>query len=147
MKIGIYNRLLTNERTVEFNQLKSGFKCMWLNGYDGYKLYAEHLEEETEDLSNRPIINQMLYDSEFSVISAVYVIDLSALSLLSIKSIQILTEFQKLNIPVYYEGGCFLPTDKNVQLCLNQIHEKWRMIKEQLDEFDFSDFDIEIDQP
>ena len=147
MKIGIYNRLLTNERTVEFNQLKTGFKCMWLNGYDGYKLYAEHLEEETEDLSNRPVINQMLYDSEFSVISAVYVIDLSALSLLSIKSIQILTEFQKLNIPVYYGGGCFLPTDKNVQLCLDQIYEKWRMIKEQLDEFDFSDFDIEIDQP
>ena len=147
MKIGIYTRLLTNERTVEFNQLKSGFKCMWLNGYDGYKLYAEHLEEETEDLSNRPVINQMLYDSEFSEIIAVYVIDLSAFSLLSIKSIQILTEFQKLNIPVYYEGGCFLPTDKNVQLCLNQIHEKWRMIKEQLDQFDFSDFDIEIDQP
>jgi len=120
---------------------------MWLNGYEGYKLYAEHLEEETEDLSNRPVINQMLYDSEFSEIIAVYVIDLSAFSLLSIKSIQILTEFQKLNIPVYYEGGCFLPTDKNVQLCLDQIHEKWRMIKEQLDQFDFSDFDIEIDQP
>ena len=147
MKIGIYTRLLPNERTIEFNQLKSGFKCMWLNGYDGYKLYAEHLEEETEDLSNRPVINQMLYDSEFSEISAVYVLDLTAFSLLSIKSIQILTEFQKLGIPVYHEGGCFIPTDKNVQLCLEQIHEKWRMIKEQLDQFDFSDFDIEIDQP
>jgi len=147
MKIGIYTRLLTGERTVEFNQLKSGLKCMWLNGYDGYKLYAEHLEEETEDLSNRPVINQMLYDSEFSEIIAVYVIDLSAFSMLSIKSIQILTEFQKLNIPVYYEGGCFLPTDKNIQLCLNQMNEKWRIIKEQLDQFDFTDFDIEIDEP
>lgn len=147
MRIGIYSRLLKGESKVDFNQLKTGFNCMWLNGYDGYKLYAEYLEDETEDISNRPIINEMLYDSEFSEISAVYVIDLSAFSLLSIKSIQILTEFQKLNIPVYYEGGCFLPTDNNVQLCLNQIHEKWRIIKEQLDQFNFSDFDIEIDQP
>jgi len=147
MKIGIYTRLLTGERTVEFNQLKSGLKCMWLNGYDGYKLYAEYLEEESEDVSNRPVVNQMINDAEIGEISAMYVVDLSAFSLLSIKSIQILTEFQKLNIPVYHEGGCFIPTDKNVQLCLEQIHEKWRIIKEQLDQFDFSDFDIEIDQP
>ena len=147
MKIGIYTRLLTGERTVEFNQLKSGLKCMWLNGYDGYKLYAEYLEEESEDVSNRPVVNQMINDAEIGEISAIYVVDLSAFSLLSIKSIQILTEFQKLNIPVYHEGGCFIPTDKNVQLCLDQIREKWRMIKEQLDQFDFSDFDIEIDQP
>jgi DNA invertase Pin-like site-specific DNA recombinase len=147
MKIGIYTRLLTGERTVEFNQLKSGLKCMWLNGYDGYKLYAEYLEEESEDVSNRPVVNQMINDAEIGEISAIYVVDLSAFSLLSIKSIQILAEFQKLNIPVYHEGGCFIPTDKNVQLCLDQIHEKWRVIKEQLDQFDFSDFDIEIDQP
>ena len=56
--------------------------------YHTKKLLSAKKEEETEDLSNRPVINQMLYDSEFSVISAVYVIDLSALSLLSIKSIQ-----------------------------------------------------------
>jgi DNA invertase Pin-like site-specific DNA recombinase len=147
MKIGIYTRLLTGERTVEFNQLKSGLKCMWLNGYDGYKLYAEYLEEESEDVSNRPVVNQMINDAEIGEISAIYVVDLSAFSLLSIKSIQIIAEFQKLNIPVYHEGGCFIPTDKNVQLCLDQIHEKWRVIKEQLDQFDFSDFDIEIDQP
>lgn len=146
MKIGIYTRLLAGEKTVEFNLLKSGFKCMWLNGFDGYKHYAEYVEEESEDVSNRPVVNQMLYDAEIGEIDAMYVIDLSVFSLLSIKSIEILTEFQKLNIPVYYEGGCFLPTDKNVQLCLNQIHEKWRMIKEQLDQFDFSDFDIELDQ-
>lgn len=147
MKIGIYNRLLSNERTVGFNLIESGFKCMWRNGFDSYKHYTEWVEEESEDISNRPVINQMLYDAEIGEIDAMYVIDLSAFSLLSIKSIEILTEFQKLNIPVYYEGGCFLPTDKNVQLCLNQIHEKWKLIKEQLDQFDFSDFDIELDQP
>ena len=145
MKIGIYTRLLKGERNVHFYQLKQGFRCMWLHGFDGYKNYTEYVEEESGDVSDRPVINQMLYDAELGDISAVYVIDLSAFSLLSIKSIQILTEFQKLNIPVYYEGGCFLPTDKNVQLCLDQIHEKWRLIKEQLDQFDFTDFDIEID--
>ncbi len=147
MKIGIYTRLLKDERNVHFYQLKPGFRCMWLHGFDGYKHYTEYLEEESEDVTNRPVINQMLYDAELGDISAVYVLDLSAFSLLSIKSIQILTEFQKLNIPVYYDGGCFLPTDKNVQLSLDQIQEKWKMIKEQLDQFDFTDFDIEIDQP
>ena len=147
MKIGIYTRIFKGESTVKFYQLKTGFECMWLNGFDSYKHYTEYLEEESEDVTNRPVVNQMLYDAEIGEIDAMYVIDLSAFSLLSIKSIQILTEFQKLNIPVYYEGGCFLPIDKNVQLCLDQIHEKWRMIKEQLDQFDFSDFDIEIDQP
>lgn len=147
MRIGIYTRLFKGETTVKFYQLKTGFKCMWLNGFDSYKHYTEYLEEESEDVTNRPVVNQMLYDAEIGEIDAMYVIDLSAFSLLSIKSIQILTEFQKLNIPVYYAGGCFLPTDKNVQLCLDQIHEKWRLIKEQLDQFDFSDFDIEIDQP
>lgn len=145
MKIGIYTRLLKDERNVHFYQLKPGFRCMWLHGFDGYKYYTEYLEEESEDVTNRPVINQMLYDAELGDISAVYVMDLSAFSLLSVKSIQILTEFQKLNIPVYYDGGCFLPTEKNVQLCLDQIHEKWRVIKEQLDQFDFTDFDIEID--
>ena len=147
MRIGIYTRLFKGESTVKFYQLKTGFKCMWLNGFDSYKHYTEYLEEESDDVTNRPVVNQMLYDAEIGEIDAMYVIDLSAFSLLSIKSIQILTEFQKLNIPVYYEGGCFLPTDKNVKLCLDQIHEKWRLIKEQLDQFDFSDFDIEIDQP
>lgn len=147
MKIGIYTRLLKGESTVKFYQLKTGFKCMWLNGFDSYKHYNECVDDESEDVTNRPVVNQMLYDAEIGEIDAMYVIDLSAFSLLSIKSIQILTEFQKLNIPVYYEGGCFLATDKNVQLCLNQIHEKWRLIKEQLDQFDFSDFDLEIDQP
>ena len=145
MKIGIYTRLLKGESTAHFYQLKTGFKCMWLHGFDGYKHYAEYLEEESEDVTNRPVVNQMLYDAEIEEISALYVTDLSAFSLLSIKSIQILTEFQKLNIPVYHEGGSFIPTDKNIQLCLDQIHEKWRMIKEQLDQFDFSDFDIELD--
>ena len=147
MRIGIYTRLFKGESTVKFYQLKTGFKCMWLNGFDSYKHYTEYLEEESDDVTNRPVVNQMLYDAEIGEIDAMYVIDLSAFSLLSIKSIQILTEFQKLNIPVYYEGGCFLPTDKNVQLCLDHIHENWRLIKEQLYQFDFSDFDIEIDQP
>ncbi len=147
MKIGIYTRLLKGENSVHFYQIKTGFKCMWSNGFNGYKHYTECVDDEAEDITNRPVVNQMLYDAEIGEIDAMYVIDISAFSLLSIKSIQILTEFQKLNIPVYYEGGCFLPTDKNVQLCLDQIHEKWRMIKEQLDQFDFSDFDIEIDQP
>jgi DNA invertase Pin-like site-specific DNA recombinase len=146
MKIGIYTRLLAGVNTVELNLLKSRFKCMWLHGFDGYKRYAEYVEEESEDVTNRPVVNQMLYDAEIGEIDAMYVIGLSAFSLLSIKSIENLTEFQKLNIPVYYEGGCFLPTNKNVQLFLDQIHEKWIMIKEQLDQFDFSDFDIELDQ-
>ena len=145
MKIGIYTRLLKGESVIHFYQLKSGFKCMWFNGFDSYKHYTECVEDESEDVTNRPVVNQMLCDAEIGDIDAMYVVDLSAFSLLSIKSIQILTEFQKLNIPVYYEGGCFIPTDKNVQLCLDQIHEKWRMIKEQLDQFDFSDFDIELD--
>jgi hypothetical protein len=147
MKIGIYTRLFKGESTVKFYQLKSGFKCMWLNGFDSFKHYTECLDDESIDVTNRPVVNHMLYDAEIGEIDAIYVIDLSAFSLLSIKSIQILTEFQKLSIPVYYEGGCFLPTDKNVQLCLDQIHEKLRLIKEQMDQFDFSDFDIEIDQP
>lgn len=145
MKIGIYTRLLKGERIVEFNQIQSGFKCMWLNGFDSYKHYTECIENEHEDVTNRVVINQMLYDSEIGELNAVYVIDLSAFSLLSIKSIQILTEFQKLNIPVYYEGGCFTPTDKNVKMCLDQIEEKWTLIQENLDQFDFTEFDIEID--
>ena len=147
MRIGIYTRILSAGRTVDFTQLSSGFKCMWLHGFDGYKHYSEYLEEESEDITNRPVVNHMLHDAEIGEISAMYVMDLSEFSLLSIKSVEILTEFQKLHIPVYYEGGCFLPTDKNVQLCLDQIHEKWRLIKEQLDHFDFSAFDIEIDHP
>ena len=60
MKIGIYTRLLKGESTAHFYQLKTGFKCMWLHGFDGYKHYAEYLEEESEDVTNRPVVNQML---------------------------------------------------------------------------------------
>ena len=78
MKIGIYTRLLKGESTAHFYQLKTGFKCMWLHGFDGYKHYAEYLEEESEDVTNRPRVNQMLYDAEIGEIDAMYVIDLSA---------------------------------------------------------------------
>ena len=146
MRIGIYTRLLVGEKSFDFKNIESGFRCMLMNGFDSYKHYLECIEDEYEDITNRPVINQMLFDAEEGEIDAIYVIDLSAFSLISIKSVQILTEFQKLNIPVFYEGGCFTPTDKNVQLCLDQIHKKWKLIQEQLDQFDFTDFDIEKDQ-
>lgn len=146
MRIGIYTRLLVGEKSFDFKNIERGFRCMLMNGFDSYKHYLECIEDEYEDITNRPVINQMLFDAEEGDIDAIHVIDLSAFSLISIKSVQILTEFQKLNIPVFYEGGCFTPTDKNVQSCLDQIHKKWRLIQEQLNQFDFTDFDIEIDQ-
>lgn len=118
----------------------------WLitNNFDSFEIYEETIEDEFEDVSQREELNTLLHDGELEHIDAVFVQDLGVLSTVTLKVLQILIEIQKLNLPVYYNGGCIIPTDIAVQAFQEQVQNHWKKIKDDVQKIDFSGFKSKI---
>lgn len=134
MRIGIYNRKQDPKLpTIE-----------WLiaNNFDSFEIYAEDVDDEFDDITQREELNMLIYDAEYGYIDAVYVYDLSLFSSVTVKLFQALIELQKVKMAVYYNNGCILPSDTAIIHFQNQMIQKWEQIRNESSRFD--GFDEEI---
>ena len=133
MRIGIYTR----------EQIPKSPTIEWLikNHFDAFETYSENVTTEFDDLSDREELNMLLFDGEHGHINAVYVENLSVFSAVTLKVLQALIQIQKLDLPVYYSGGCILPSDLSIKDFQMQIQNHWEKITEDTKNIDFSRFD------
>jgi DNA invertase Pin-like site-specific DNA recombinase len=103
----------------------------WLdeNGFDSFEIYAEQVEDEYEDLSQREQLNMLLYDIEMGHLDAVYVDVLKIISPISVKVFQVLIEIQKLNVPIYFNTGKIDPSEKSIAHFHNLFITQWEKFR------------------
>lgn len=103
----------------------------WLdeNGFDSFEIYAEQVDDEYEDLSQREQLNMLLYDIEMGHLDAVYVDVLKIISPISVKVFQVLIEIQKLNVPIFFRTGKIEPTDESIAHFNDLFLTQWEKIR------------------
>lgn len=129
MKIGIYNR--------RDNPILPKIEWLITNKFDSYDLFDDLVENEFDDISNREGLNGLIYQGELGAIDAVYVHDIEIFSRITFKVLQVLIEFQKLDIRVYHQYGCIYPSDTALKHFSEQLLEHWRRIRIESQHFDF----------
>lgn len=123
MRIGIYTRKSDPELP----------SINWIveKGFDSFEIYEENIINDYDDICEREELNMLLYDAEFCHIDAVYVKSLEVISPITFKQLQVLIQIQKLDLPVYFDQGCILPSDKNIKSFQDQIITHWQKIRNQ----------------
>lgn len=103
----------------------------WLddNGFDSFEIYAEQVEDEYEDLSQREQLNMLIYDIEMGHLDAVYVDVLKIFSPISVKVFQVLIEIQKLNVPIYFSTGKIEPSDESIAHFHDLFVNQWEKFR------------------
>jgi len=103
----------------------------WLddNGFDSFEIYAEQVEDEYEDLTQREQLNMLMYDIEMGHLDAVYVDVFKIISPISVKVFQVLIEIQKLNVPIFFRTGKIEPTDESITHFNDLFLTQWEKIK------------------
>ncbi len=123
MRIGIYTR--------KSDPALPSINWMVEKGFDAFEIYEEIIINEYGDITEREELNMLLYDAEFNHIDAVYVKSLEIISPITIKLLQALLEIQKLDLPVFYDLGCILPSDSKIKSFQDQIINHWQIIRSQ----------------
>jgi hypothetical protein len=121
MRIGIYTR-----------KKDSGLPSLsWLDesGFNGFEIYHDVIKFEHEDVTQREGLNTLLFDAEMGHLDALYVDNLKVISSFTIKILEVLLEFQKLNMPLYYDDGCIKPDDKMIKHFHDHIINQWEQIR------------------
>jgi hypothetical protein len=121
MRIGIYTR-----------KKDSGLPSLnWLDesGFNSFEIYHDVIKFEHEDVTQREGLNTLLFDAEMGHLDALYVDNLKVISSFTIKILEVLLEFQKMNLPLYYDNGCIKPDDKMIKHFHNHIINQWEQIR------------------
>ena len=117
MRIGIYTRK-EDLRLPTINWLDQ-------HGFDSFEIYAEHVEDEYDDVFLREQLNMLIYDIEMSHLDGAYVDVMKIISPLSVKVFQVLIEIQKLNVPIYFSSGKIEPSDESIAHFHNLFVTQW----------------------
>lgn len=131
MRLGIYTR--------ETNLLLPTIMWMHSNGFDSFNIYKDKIPDEFEDVSEREGLNKLLYDLELNKLDGIYVEDLKIISAVTVKILQVLLLFQKMNTPLFYNNGCIDPDDKMIKKIHDQINEEWLKIQKESKKIDLFD--------
>lgn len=121
MRIGIYTR-----------KKDSGLPSLnWLDetGFNSFEIYHDVIKFEHEDVTQREGLNTLLFDAEMGHLDALYVDNLKVISNFTIKILEVLLEFQKMNLALYYDNGCIKPEDRMIQHFHDQIISQWEKIE------------------
>lgn len=121
MRIGIYTR-----------KKDSGLPSLnWLeeSGFNSFEIYHDVIKFEHEDVTQREGLNTLLFDAEMGHLDALYVDNLKVISSFTIKILEVLLEFQKMNLPLYYDNGCIKPDDKMIKHFHDHIINQWEQIR------------------
>ncbi|WP_395805199.1 hypothetical protein [Daejeonella sp.] len=122
MKIGVYKRKGDNKLPTKD----------WLinNKFDAFRIYEENVLSEYDDISERVKLNTLIYEAKEGKIDAVYVADLQVFSKITVKLLQCIIEIQKINLPVYHNNGCILPSDEKIKQFQDQMISQWEKIEQ-----------------
>jgi DNA invertase Pin-like site-specific DNA recombinase len=122
MRIGIYTR-----------KKDSGLPSLsWLNefGFDSFEIYQDDIKFEYEDVTQREGLNMLLFDAEKGHLDALYVDNLKVISNFTVKVLETLLEFQKMNLALYFNDGCIKPDDQMIKHFHDQLITQWKKISE-----------------
>jgi len=121
MRIGIYTR----------TEVLSLPTLNWLDqhGFDSFEIYAEAVDDENEDVSQREQLNMLIYDIEMGHLDAIYVHVYKIISPLSVKVFQVLIEIQKLNVPIYFSSGKIEPSDESIAHFHDLFVNQWEKFR------------------
>ena len=120
MRIGIYTRK-KDSGLPSLSRLDE-------SGFNGFEIYHDVIKFEHEDVTQREGLNTLLFDAEMGHLDALYVDNLKVISSFTIKILEVLLEFQKLNMPLYYDDGCIKPDDKMIKHFHDHIINQWEQI-------------------
>lgn len=142
MRIGIYTR----REDLRLPTIK------WLaeNGFDSFEIYAEHVEEEYEDIFLREQLNMLIYACEMMHLQGVYVDVFKVISPISVKVFQVLIEIQKLNVPIYFSTGKIEPSDESIAHFHDLFINQWEKFRKDAESINFNkliDNQYDIDKP
>ncbi len=121
MRLGIYTR----KEDLRLPTIK------WLaeNGFDSFEIYAEHVEDEYEDIFQREQLNMLIYACEMMHLQGVYVDVFKIISPLSVKVFQVLIQIQKQNVPIYFSSGKIDPSDESIAHFHNLFVTQWQKFR------------------
>ncbi len=130
MRIGIYTR----SEDLRLPTIK------WLaeNGFDSFEIYAEHVEEEYEDIFLREQLNMLIYACEMMHLQGVYVDVFKVISPISVKVFQVLIEIQKLNVPIYFSTGKIEPSDESIAHFHDLFINQWEKFRKDAESINFN---------
>lgn len=120
MKIGIYTRKHDSKLpTID-----------WLikNDFNSFKVYEEEIINEYDDITEREQLNTLIYNAKEGNIQAVYVEELTVFSKITVKLLQCIIALQEINLPIFYNKGCILPSDEEIKKFKNQMINQWDKI-------------------
>jgi hypothetical protein len=72
----------------------------------------------------------LLFDAEKGHLDALYVDNLKVISNFTVKVLEALLEFQKMNLALYFNDGCIKPDDQMIKHFYDQLITQWKKISE-----------------